>query len=67
MTQSATKMTFHVESHRIDAHGSLSRCKNVGFHAQTHENFRMASAELENLHEGDFLGDISKFSAYRWS
>lgn len=23
------KMRFHVESHRIDAHGSLSRCKNA--------------------------------------
>lgn len=29
MTQAATKMTFHVESHRVDAHGSLSRCKNA--------------------------------------
>lgn len=22
-------MTFHVESHRVDAHGSLARCKNA--------------------------------------
>lgn len=29
MTQSPVKMTFHVESRRIDAHGSLSRCKNA--------------------------------------
>ena len=26
---SAPKMTFHVESHRIDALGSLARCKNA--------------------------------------
>jgi uncharacterized OsmC-like protein len=29
MTQAATKMTFRVESRRVDAHGSRSRCKNV--------------------------------------
>jgi len=29
MTQAATKMTFHVESSRVDAHSSVSRCKNA--------------------------------------
>ncbi|MEN9396630.1 MAG: hypothetical protein RLZ81_1160, partial [Pseudomonadota bacterium] len=29
MTQAATKMTFRVESRRVDAHGSRSRCKNA--------------------------------------
>lgn len=29
MTQTSTKLTFHVTSRRVDAHGSLSRCKNA--------------------------------------
>jgi len=29
MTAPTPKMRFHVESRRIDAHGSLSRCKNA--------------------------------------
>ena len=29
MTHAAAKMTFHVESRRVDAHDSLSRCKNA--------------------------------------
>jgi uncharacterized OsmC-like protein len=29
MTETPTKMTFHVSSRRVDAHGSLSRCKNA--------------------------------------
>lgn len=29
MTETSTKMTFHVSSRRVDAHGSLSRCKNA--------------------------------------
>lgn len=29
MTQAAVKMTFHVASRRVDAHGSLSNCKNA--------------------------------------
>ncbi len=29
MTESNPKMSFHVESRRVDAHGSLSRCKNA--------------------------------------
>ena len=29
MTQATTKMTFHVESHRVDSQSSLSRCKNA--------------------------------------
>ena len=29
MDQPAAKMTFHVESRRVDAHGSLSNCKNA--------------------------------------
>ncbi len=24
-----TKMTFHVETRRVDAHGSLARCKSA--------------------------------------
>lgn len=28
-TPTPIKMTFHVSSHRVDAHGSLSRCKNA--------------------------------------
>lgn len=31
----ASKMTFHVESRRVDAHGSLSRCKNAGIALDT--------------------------------
>ncbi len=30
MTQAPPKLTFHVETHRVDAHGSLARCKNAG-------------------------------------
>lgn len=40
---------------------------NKGFYAQTGENFRNPLILLESLHEGDFLGEASKFSAYRWS
>lgn len=29
MTETPTKMTFHVTSRRVGAHGSLSRCKNA--------------------------------------
>jgi len=29
MTQAPAKMTFHVESRRVDSHSSLSRCKNA--------------------------------------
>ncbi|MCU0926374.1 MAG: OsmC family peroxiredoxin, partial [Hydrogenophaga sp.] len=29
MTAAPTKMTFHVSSQRVDAHGSLARCKNA--------------------------------------
>lgn len=29
MTQAAAKMTFHVESRRVDSHSSVSRCKNA--------------------------------------
>lgn len=29
MTETSTKMTFHVTSRRVDAHGSLSHCKNA--------------------------------------
>jgi len=29
MTETPTKMTFHVSSRRVDAHGSLSHCKNA--------------------------------------
>ena len=29
MNDPAPKMTFHVESRRVDAHGSLARCKNA--------------------------------------
>lgn len=29
MSQPAAKMTFHVASRRVDAHGSLSTCKNA--------------------------------------
>ena len=29
MTEPAPKMSFHVESRRLDAHGSLARCKNA--------------------------------------
>jgi uncharacterized OsmC-like protein len=29
MTQATTKMTFHVESLRVDSQSSLSRCKNA--------------------------------------
>lgn len=29
MNTPAPKMTFHVETHRVDAHGSLARCKNA--------------------------------------
>lgn len=29
MTQAAVKMTFHVASRRVDAHGSRSNCKNA--------------------------------------
>lgn len=29
MPDITSKMQFHVESHRVDAHGSLSRCKNA--------------------------------------
>jgi uncharacterized OsmC-like protein len=29
MTETPTKMTFHVSSRRVDAHGSLSLCKNA--------------------------------------
>jgi len=29
LTQTSTKLTFHVTSRRVDAHGSLSRCKNA--------------------------------------
>ena len=29
MAITSSKMTFHVESHREDAHSSLSRCKNA--------------------------------------
>jgi uncharacterized OsmC-like protein len=29
MTQPPVKMTFHVESYHVDAHGSLSHCKNA--------------------------------------
>ena len=29
MNQPAPKMSFHVEARRVDAHGSLARCKNA--------------------------------------
>lgn len=29
MTEPALKMSFHVEARRVDAHGSLARCKNA--------------------------------------
>jgi len=29
MNEPAPKMSFHVESRRVDAHGSLARCKNA--------------------------------------
>ena len=29
MTTTAAEMTFHVESHRVDAHSGISRCKNA--------------------------------------
>lgn len=29
MTEPAPKMSFHVEARRVDAHGSLARCKNA--------------------------------------
>jgi uncharacterized OsmC-like protein len=29
MTESTPKMSFHVEARRVDAHGSLARCKNA--------------------------------------
>ncbi len=29
MSEPAPKMSFHVESRRVDAHGSLARCKNA--------------------------------------
>lgn len=29
MSQPPTKLTFHVETLRVDAHGSLARCKNA--------------------------------------
>ncbi|MDO8774658.1 MAG: OsmC family protein [Burkholderiaceae bacterium] len=29
MTQSPVKMTFHVESRRVDSHSSLTNCKNA--------------------------------------
>lgn len=29
MTATTTKMSFHVESHRVDVHGSLSLCKQA--------------------------------------
>lgn len=29
MSEPAPKMSFHVESRRLDAHGSLARCKNA--------------------------------------
>lgn len=29
MTPTPTKLTFHVETHRVDAHGSLARCKQA--------------------------------------
>jgi uncharacterized OsmC-like protein len=29
MPDTAVKMTFHVESHRVDSHGSLSHCKGA--------------------------------------
>lgn len=29
MTETSTKMTFHVTSRRVDAHASLSHCKNA--------------------------------------
>ena len=29
MTNTQPKLTFHVSSHRVDAHGSLARCKNA--------------------------------------
>jgi len=29
MNQPAAKMRFHVEARRVDAHGSLARCKNA--------------------------------------
>lgn len=47
MTQAATKMTFHVESRRVDAHGSRSRCKNAEIALDTDE----ADQRLALLHE----------------
>jgi uncharacterized OsmC-like protein len=29
MSEPAAKMSFHVEARRVDAHGSLARCKNA--------------------------------------
>lgn len=29
MNESAPKMRFHVEARRVDAHGSLARCKSA--------------------------------------
>jgi len=35
MPEPAPKMAFHVESRRVDSHGSLSRCKNAGVSLDT--------------------------------
>jgi len=36
MNEPAQKMNFHVESRRVDAHGSLARCKNAEIALDTH-------------------------------
>lgn len=44
MSNPLPKMTFHVESRRVDARGSVSRCKNA------HSDFSVACRTKRHVH-----------------
>lgn len=57
MTKSLPKMTFHVEARRVDAHGSLSNCKNA-------ENVKKYGTVFNTIAPGT---DLSGVLRRRWT
>ncbi|WP_332739908.1 hypothetical protein [Hydrogenophaga sp.] len=62
------KMTFHVESRRVDAHGSLSRCKSAEIALDTDETDQRLALLHDNVRKyGTVFNTVSPGTDLRGS